>query len=158
MDGKYRIVSKVIKDIDIEGFILEDSDGKQQAVGMGDAVKLARAGRIDGAEAVLRTDTYAFSLLTDVDLSKMPTVRNVNNKELSLTYRIVDDTNRCLGYKAYDMNGKVYKLSINKAWSLAINHSIKDVTAIIIKQNDKYYRILRGTNDFKLSKLPRVHE
>lgn len=148
----FKIIEKVISDYIIDGFVLEDTNGKKQPVNIETATKLARAGRIDGAEAILDSDTGDYILHLDRKLTDIPTNRNVVGRTLYFTARILDENGNCIGYKAKDQEGKDYKLSINKAWKLALNNSIQGVEAIILNG----YKVMLSTDGHLLENLPKL--
>lgn len=148
----FKITEKVINGFKLDGFILEDDTGKRQPVSIDTVTKLARAGKILDAEAILDSDTGEYILHIEQKLGDIGTVRNVAGRELYLTARILDENDNCIGYKAKDHDGKDYKLSINKAWRLAINNSIHGVKAEIVNG----YKIIISTERFRLEKLPKL--
>ena len=148
----FKITEKVINGFKLDGFILQDDTGKRQPVSIDTATKLARAGKILGAEALLDSDTGGYILHIEQKLGSIETNRNVAGRELCLTARILDENGNCIGYKAKDHDGKDYKLSINKAWKLAVNNSIHGVKAEIVNG----YKIIISTEGFRLEKLPKL--
>ena len=150
--ANFKIVEKVINGFELDGFILEDENGKRQPVNMETATKLARAGRIDGAEAILDSDTGNYILHISQKLTDIITNRNAVDRTLYLTARILDSDGNCIGYKAKDHDGKDYKLSINKAWKLAVNKSIHGVDAMVLNG----YKVMISREEDMLGKLPKL--
>ena len=150
--ANFKITEKVISEYEIVGFVLEDANGKRQPVNLETATKLARAGRIEGAEAILDSDTGDYILHLDRKLVDIPTNRNAVDRELYLTARILDSDGNCIGYKAKDHDGMDYKLSINKAWRLALNKVIQGVDASILNG----YKVMLSTDGHLLSDLPKL--
>lgn len=150
--ARFTIVEKVINGYSIEGFILEDEDGKRQPVNVETATKLARAEKIDGAEAILDSDTGSYILHISKKLNDIQTNRNISDRVMTLTARILDADGRCIGYKAKDHTGKDYKLSINKAWKLAVNDSIHGIKAVVLNG----YKVMISEDGSSLNNLPKL--
>lgn len=150
--NSFKIIEKVVSAYMVDGFILQDENGKTQSVNMETAIKLARAGRIDGAEALLDSDTGEYIIHIHKKLNDIPTNRNTVGRILSLTARIIDSDGNCIGYKAKDHDGKDYKLSINKAWALAINKAIQGVSGVISNGS----KVIISNDDHKLENLPKL--
>lgn len=150
--ANFKILEKVVNDYTVDGFILEDAAGNTQPVNIETVTKLARAGKVDGAEAVLDSDSGNYILHLDKKLVDIPTNRNAVGRKLSLTARILDSNGSCVGYKAKDLDGKDYKLSINKAWDLASNGVIDGVSGYILNG----YKVLLSTEDHLLENLPKL--
>lgn len=150
--ANFKIEEKVINGFELDGFILEDVTGKRQPVNMETAIKLARAGRIEGAEALLDSDTGTYILHISEKLNNIITNRNVADRKLYLIARILDSDGNCIGYKAKDHDGKDYKLSINKAWKLAVNNSIQGVDAMVLNG----YKVIVSREEDMLGKLPKL--
>lgn len=146
----YIIYKKVISGIEVEGFILKNSDGNTQTVSLDDTIRLASTNKIDNAHVILNTDTAKYELVVDGGLLNLETIRNVNNTNIELTCRILNNNGHCIGYKARGENGKVYQLNIGRAWELASNNKIKNVRALIQKKA----KIMIGVNGFTFDGLP----
>jgi len=150
--AKYRIIKKQLNGIEIQRFILESiDDGKQAAVSLEDTVKLARVGKLLGVTPLLDLTTGEYIINFNGTLKN---IQEHNSIRLRLLCRLVDITGKCIGYKAQDNSNKTYKISINKAWELAIHNSVINVVGKVI--NNK--KVLLGINDFSLSQLPTMME
>ena len=152
----YRITGKVVQTIEPSGFIVENSSGKSQALSNEEVIKLARAGKLENAEALMSIASSGFLLHTSEPLVKIPTVRNVKNTKLKIINRIVSkgDNPKCLGYTVVADNGKQYKMTVGKTWVLAVNNSITNIEAFIYKGK----KVLRSTEGRNLYDLPIIHE
>lgn len=149
---KYRIKEKQINGIEIEKFILETiDDGKRAAVSIDDTIKLARVGKLYNISSLLDVTTGRYILNFNNTLKDIQEYQAI---KLTLICRIINSEDKCIGYKAKDDSNKSYKLSINKAWELAVNNSIVNVKGKIIK--DK--KAIVGINGFSLEQLPKMLE
>lgn len=149
---KYSITEKYINGVDITKFAIETLDGyKRTAVSYEDTVKLAKSGKISNIGTVfdITTDTYILDYR-----GKLKEIPIHKQAEFTLSGRVINQENKCIGYRVTDCNGKVYKLSINKTWELAAIGSVKNIKAKFIGNK----KVLVGIQDFKLSDLPKIIE
>lgn len=155
MTNKFEVKAVIIKGIDIGGYIVaaEDDNTKTQEVNTSDIIKLAKTQKIVNAETVLDADTGEHVLSIDEGLINLERVKNTKGTKINILCRIVDESNKCTGYKVTDNSGKTYRLSNKKVWELAVNNFIDSVEAVVI--NNK--KIIRSKGDFKLEDLPRVN-
>ena len=144
------IVAKEVKGINVVGFTIENVDGNRKNISLQDAIKLARGNKIRNASA--KFDLLNSEYMIDIDGG----INNIENSDrtkglkLSLLGRLINVDGKCIGYRAQDDKGKVYKLSIAKVWDLAEQGSILGIKAKLSSNG----RVLESTSDCELSKLP----
>lgn len=148
--NQYRIVAKEVKGITVVGFTIENDEGNRRNVSLQDAIKLARGNKISNAKA--KFDVLNSEYMIDVDggIDSLDYADRTKGIKLSLLGRLIGVEGKCIGYKAQDDKGKLYKLSIAKVWDLAEQGSI---VGINIKVSSKG-RILESTDECNLSELP----
>lgn len=151
MENSYKIVKKQFTGIDISDLVIENKEGKHKLISKQDAIKLARGNKIENAKAILDTDSGEYLIDIENGLSSLETISKGNSLTLELKARLIVD-NKCVGYKAEDIKGKTYTLSIEKVWELAEQGSVKGIQAKII--NNK--KSLISTDEVKLDNLPKI--
>lgn len=149
-DKKYTIVDKCFDGIRLVGMTIETDEHKTQYVDKHDIMKLARNGKIKDTECILDTDTGEYVIDYKNGLDTLDTTYKSNTMLTPLCRMI--SRGKCVGYKVRDNSGKSYKLSINKIWELAFNHSIVGVRAVIIGGN----KVLLSDGDMELKNLPKT--
>lgn len=147
--SRWEIIKKEISGIEVVAYTIKSEDDSTKRVSIEDATLLARNGMITNASAKLNTVSGRYIL--DIDDSNL-VEENYNNKEdkLHIVCRLIDNENKCVGYKVKDDNGKSYKLSSSKTWELAEKQTIVGIKAVI-KGNK---RCLISTEDCVLEDLP----
>lgn len=148
--NQYRIVAKEVKGISVVGFTIENDEGNRRNISLQDAIKLARGNKISNATA--KFDVLNSEYMIDIDggLESLDYADRTKGIKLSLLGRLIGVEGKCIGYKAQDDKGKLYKLSIAKVWDLAEQGSI---IGINVKVSSKG-RILESTSECNLSELP----
>lgn len=148
--NQYRIVAKEVKGISIVGFTIENDEGNRRNISLQDAIKLARGNKISNATA--KFDVLNSEYMIDIDggFESLEYADRTKGIKLSLLGRLIGVEGKCIGYKAQDDKGKLYKLSIAKVWDLAEQGSI---IGINVKVSSKG-RILESTSECNLSELP----
>ena len=127
-NDKFVIKRKVVKGLEIESFILE-LNGKEQKVPVKEAIKLAKSGRILSAEALLDIDNKNYILYVENGTANISSEDTDNNPKLEALGRVINNNNKCIGYKVKDTSGKEYTLSIQKTWELASIGCINGIKA-----------------------------
>lgn len=150
--GKYTIINKDINNLVITGYTIQNEEGKTKVVKTADIVRLIRSGKIKNARVLLDTDSAEYIVDVDGGLINLP--NNAKNKnKMTLLCRLIDGDKKCIGYKAQDINGKTYKLSINKIWELSTQGLIENYTGKIIGD----VRAIISLTDQKLENLPKLY-
>lgn len=150
-DAKYTVINKCFDNINIVALTILNSDGNTKLIKLSDAIKLARGDKLSNAHCILDTSTGEYMICINNGINNLESICKNNSLRLTLMCRIMS-SNKCIGYKARDTNGKTYNLSIHKTWDLAINHNVNDVEAKVI--NGK--KVLISKNNFELAKLPKM--
>ena len=148
--NQYKIVAKEIKGISLIGFTIENADGNKKNISLQDAIKLARSNKISNATAkfdVLNSE-YMIDIENGIDI--LPYSDRTKSIKLSLLGRLIGTEGKCIGYKAQDDKGKIYKLSISKVWDLAEQGSIVGIKARVSSKG----RVVESTDECNLSELP----
>lgn len=153
LSSQYKIISREIKGIETVGVVIENDDGNTKNISMDDAIKLARSDKISNAHAILDTVNGKYILCVDCGIDKLENIDRTRGIKLSLVSRLISSDNKCIGYKAQDGKGKVYKLSIEKVWELAEQGSINNIEARI-NNNSK---ILVSAEEGYLANLPIIN-
>ena len=135
--NQYKIVTKEIKGISLIGFTIENADGNKKNISLQDAIKLD----------VLNSE-YMIDIENGIDI--LPYSDRTKSIKLSLLGRLIGTEGKCIGYKAQDDKGKVYKLSISKVWDLAEQGSIVGIKARVSSKG----RVVESTDECNLSELP----
>lgn len=149
---KYNVIEKYINGVDITKFAIETLDGtKRTTVSYDDTVKLARSGKLSNIGSIIDITKGDYILDYNGHLNEIPIHKQA---EFTIKGRVINQENKCVGYKVTDCNGKVYKLSINKTWELAAIGSVKNIKAKFIGNK----KVLVGLQDFKLSDIPKIIE
>lgn len=148
--NQYSIVAKEVKGINVVGFTIENVDGNRKNISLQDTIKLARGNKIHNASA--KFDLLNSEYMIDIDggINSIENSDRTKGLKLSLLGRIVGVDGNCIGYRAQDDKGKVYKLSIAKIWDLAEQGSILGIKAKLSSRG----KVLESTSDCELSKLP----
>lgn len=148
--NQYVIVAKEIKGIEVVGFTIENSEGNRKNISIQDAIKLARGNKISNASA--KFDLLNSSYMIDIEngMDALESSDRTKGVKLHLLSRLIGVEGGCIGYKAQDEKGKVYKLSSTKVWDLAEQGSIIGIRAKVSSKG----RILESTSECKLSELP----
>jgi len=148
--SEWRITKKEIKGLLVSAIIIENDSGESKRISLEDAITLARNEKIENAVAILDTSSGKYILDVNNGLTSLDTIYHNNGLNLTIICRLIDSNKKCIGYKVKDETGKTYKISLSKAWELALNNSIYGVKARI---NGKTKCII-STEDFKLSNIP----
>lgn len=148
--NQYRIVAKEVKGISITGFTIENGDGNRKNISVQDAVKLARGSKITNASAKFNVLNSEYLIDIDGGIDSIENSDRTKGLKLSLLGRLLSVDGKCIGYRAQDDKGKVYKLSIAKIWDLAEQGSIVGIKAKLSSKG----RVLESTSECNLSELP----
>lgn len=148
--NQYKIVAKEIKGVTVSGFTIENSEGTRKNVSSQDAIKLARGNKIHNAKAILNILNSDYMIDIDEGIENIPKSDRTKGLKLSLLGRLISVDGKCIGYRAQDDKGKVYKLSISKVWDLAEQGSIIGIKAKLSSKG----RVLESTSECNLSELP----
>lgn len=148
--NQYSIVAKEVKGISVVGFTIENEDGNRKNISLQDAIKLARGNKIHNASA--KFDVLNSEYMIDIEngINNIDKSDRTKGLKLSLLGRLLSVDGKCIGYRAQDDKGKVYKLSIAKIWDLAEQGSVVGIKAKLSSKG----RVLESTSDCNLSKLP----
>lgn len=149
-DNQYKIISKEIKGISLVGVTIENDTGNRKNINITDATKLARGNKLSNASAKLDVLNGEYKLDIDGGLQSIEYSDRTKGLHLTLLGRLLNTDNKCVGYKAQDDKGKIYKLSISKIWELAEQGSVKGIKAKVTSG----YRVLISTKECKLQSLP----
>jgi hypothetical protein len=148
--NKYKVVEKEIKGIDVIGLTIENSEGSKKNINLSDAIKLSRGDTFSNAHSVFDSVNSEYRISIDGGLDNLATTDRTKGTKLRLVSRIINSENVCVGYKAQDTKGKVYKLSISKIWELAEQGSVIGIEAKVSKKG----KVLLSTDECKLDELP----
>lgn len=151
MISKYTIVEKEFTGLEISGFVIQNEEGKRKLLNKQDTIKLARSDKLSNARALLDTTSGEYILKTDDSLLDIDNTDKGKALKIVLLARLMDN-NRCIGYKAKDNKGKLYKLSIEKVWQLAEQGSIEGVQGKISGTS----KLILSTEEFNINTLPRL--
>jgi protein-disulfide isomerase len=149
-EAKYRLVGKQFDGVEIARLIIEKIDEgseSRQPISIKNAIKLARDEKIQNAKSVYNVNTNEYLLDVRGGYGTLETIKNDSNISIELKARLITG-GKCVGYKAIDNKGKIYKLSIEKVWGLAEQGAVNGVTAKFI--GDK--KVLIGS----LDELPKI--
>lgn len=136
-------VSKVILDkLEIKGYEIK-SNAVSKLVSLHEIIKMAEKGDVENISVIDGTVCFKHGM------QGIDWVTQYNNKHFTILSRLVNKDNICIGYKVKDENGKVLKISLNKAWELAILHTITNVEANVISG----IKSIVGVGDLRLSEL-----
>lgn len=148
--GKYTIIEKEIKGIEISSLVIENSESNRKNVSLVDTIKLARGDKITNAKAIFDTSKGRYILAVDNGFKSLGNTDRTKGLKFSILGRMINSENKCVGYKVQDAKGKIYKLSISKIWDLAEQGSINGIKAKIISGK----KILLSTDDCQLHNIP----
>lgn len=148
--NQYSIVAKEVRGVSVTGFTIENSEGTRKNISLQDTIKLARGNKISNAKVIFNILNSEYMIDIDGGIDNIPNYDRTKGLKLSLLGRLIGIEGKCIGYRAQDGKGKVYKLSISKVWDLAEQGSIVGIKA---KLNSKG-RVLESTSECKLSELP----
>lgn len=148
--NQYKVVAKEVSGISIIGVTIENKDGNKKNVSISDAIKLARSKKLENA--VARFDVVSGKYMIDVEggIDNLENSDRTKGLKLVLLGRLLNVDRKCIGYRAQDSKGKVYKLSISKVWDLAERGSIVGIKAKISNS----CRVLESTELCNLQELP----
>lgn len=150
--AKYAIINKDVNNLQITGFTIENEEKKHKLVNKSDVIRLIRSGKIKNARAVLNTYNAEYEIVIEDGLKSLPdNTKNISN--MTLLGRLIDTNNKCVGYKAQDSNGKIYKLSIQKVWELSTAGLVDGCTGKIIKDT----KIIESDAEHRLEELPKLY-
>lgn len=148
--NQYKILSKDINGITIKGFTIENSEGNIKNISLADAIKLARSNKISNASAKFDMINSEYKLSVENGLLQLPYSDRTRGMKFTLLGRIVNSSNKCIGYKVQDDKGKLYKLSALKIWELAEQGSVYGIEAKLSTKG----KLLISSDECKLETLP----
>lgn len=148
--NKYKVVGKEIKGIEVVGLTIENSEGSKRNINLPDAIKLSRGETFSNAHSVFDSVNSEYKISIDGGLDNLAISDRTKGTRLKLISRIINSDNVCVGYKAQDSKGKIFKLSISKIWELAEQGSVIGVVAKVSNKG----KVLLSTDECKLDELP----
>ena len=147
---KYRIIKKQTDGIEIKRFIVEYiAEKKQAAINPDELINLVKAKKVESVDAYWDADNSQYILNFNGTLSSIEEYRSGN---FELQCRIIGKDGKCIGYKARNESGKVFKITTAKAWDLANKGCIVGIAGKIISNK----KCLIGDDEHKLSLLPKL--
>lgn len=150
-EAKYEIVDIHLDGLVISKFtLLELGSNKRATASYNDVITLARNNKIKNASAFLDITSGSYLLNVDGGVNNLPVHKTV---DLTLTSRIISN-NKCIGYKAKDISGRTFTISIEKIWELASIGCVKGVTA----QINNGRKVLLSNDSVLLKELPILKE
>ena len=150
--AKYEVVDIHLDGIIVSKFTVKEiSSDKRATVSYEDAIKLARNNKLSNAVAVLDILSGKYLLSVDNGINNLPVHKTV---DLTLNSRLLDSSNKCVGYKAKDISGRIFTISIEKTWELASLGCVRGITAKI--NNGR--KVLLSDDKILLRELPVLKE
>lgn len=131
MSKQYTITKKMIKGIEINGFIVESDNGEEQKLSYKDVITLAKGGSVTNAE-VIRYNEHMILCITN-GMTNIPENEVDESSIFDIVSKIIDDSDKVVGYNIVDNKGKSYKVSSKKVWELAISGRARNISAKIYK-------------------------
>lgn len=150
----YTIINKCYDGLNIISMTIKTEQGETKLVKYEDIIKLARAEKISNAKAILDTGQNRYILCLDGSIKDIETIYKNNSMHLEILCRLIDNKGKCIGYKVRDNKGKLYKLSIQKTWELAVNNTIEGVKGRIISN----HKVIISNDEQLLKNLPKLVE
>lgn len=137
------IVKKIVLDrLDKKAYEISDGEHTKMVVTK-DILKIIKKGEVENTQIIDGTVCFIGGM-QDIEI-----VTQYSNKQFTLLNRLVNEDNKCIGYKVKDGNGRVLRVSLNKAWELAKLQALTDVDAKIISG----IKSLIGVGDLRLSEV-----
>lgn len=148
--NQYKVVAKEVKGVEISGVTIENKDGNRKNVSISDAIKLARSEKLVNASAVFDVVNGKYLISVENGINNLENSDRTKGLKLTLLGRMIGTDGNCIGYKAQDGKGKVYRLSISKIWDLAEQGSVVGIKAKLSNKG----RVLESTDECNLQELP----
>lgn len=153
VEDKYSIVGIGFNGVDIVAYRIKYCDGKEVNITVENAKSLAYQNKFDNA-VICSDGTYESILIYD-GIEKLNEIYIDDEYKIEITARVVDSNGVCTAYKVTDKSKKIYNITLDKVWELALNNCINRVEAVAI--NGVRTIISAGDSKF-LNNLPEINE
>ena len=122
----------------VNGYSIQDEDGKILKVKYSDFKELVKASLVDNFK-VIKIEDIEYVIPKGRVVSEL---MDLGKTECKIEDRIFNAEDKVIGYKVRTDSGDMLKISIKKAWELAVNGSITNADAYYREANDSIEKLL----------------
>lgn len=131
----YKVIAVIMDGMTINGFRLQDEEGKESNIKEDKFYELAKSSRVEGV-TLLEDDGHEY--LTGLKLRDLEVI---SGKSIKLESKLKDSKGNVIGYKLADRDKEI---SIKKAWNMGVNGDIQNGKSMLLVGRDgsitKYFQ------------------